>query len=448
MNWSIPQYSFCLQTWLFTVIHFQVQAVNYLTALQYLFICIVTCCSVSGTVPCVRLTSADCFVLYWHCCIIIDYSQLQGVNGNVAAILYIVCKFMNTHCKIIVGYTIYIPSVSITFTDRLGELCSCSLTTNSIQCQLQCAYWADVHVNQVAWISTVLIQFILNVCYGHYFLLLIASNEILHYYYYILIHRANYRYFDIGTNGQICCVANGGNQGIKSQQIVHTDCVPCLFIYYYGCIPWECYCTLARQSTAKMYTSLNIHIQGVNTRRILLDQYIWYRLCIQTYSHFASTSSQWFRVIATLVCTYCHQSIFTQIVVELQLQVLLSSMNTSQTYFVPASWQLAEIIGLVVIQFYCSIATFWSYNWWLWIYYQITLALHIYVASVIFWQVFLIAFKQLFQLVDWQVLFQFINHFLQIICSKVFLALVEQHHCAAAQIRDILTILIQQLFCS
>ena len=180
----------------------------------------------------------------------------------------------------------------------------------------------------------------------------------------------------------------------------------------------------------------------------MLDQYIWYRLCIQTYSHFASTSSQWFRVIATLVCTYCHQSIFTQIVVELQLQVLLSSMNTIQTYFVPASWQLAEIIGLVVIQFYCSIATFWSYNWWFWIYYQITLALHIYVASVIFWQVFLIAFKQLFQLVDWQVLFQFINHFLQIICSKVFLALVEQHHCAAAQIRDILTILIQQLFCS
>ena len=245
--------------------YFQVQAVNYLTALQYLFIYIVTCCSVSGTMPCVRLTSADRFVLYWHCCIIIDYSQLQGVNGNVAAILYIVCKFMNTHCKIIVGYTIYIPSVSITFTDRLGELCSCSLTTNSIQCQLQCAYWADVHVNHVAWISTVLIQVILNVCYGHYFLLLIASNEIFHYCYYILIHRANYRYFDIGTNGQICCVANGGNQGIKSQQIVHTDCVPCLFIYYYGCIPWECYCALARQSTAKMYTSLNIHIQGVNT---------------------------------------------------------------------------------------------------------------------------------------------------------------------------------------
>ena len=304
-----------------------------------------------------------------------------------------------------------------------------------------------MHVNHVAWISTVLIQFILNVCYSHYFFLIVAGNEVFHHCNYILVHWANYRNLNIRAYGQVCCVAYSSNQGVKSQQVIHIDCVPCLFIYYYGGVPWECHCGLAAQLTAQLYVVDQVEIQCVDARCILLNQCIRDRLCIHTHFHLACTGSQWLAVLAALVCANSNYGVSTQIVVELQLQVFVSSVNTIQTYFVPTSWQLAEVVCLGVIQLYSSPATFWCLRNSIFLYYQVTLALHVHVASVILWQEFLEAFKQLFQLVDWQVLFQFVNHLLQVSCSKVFLALVEQHHCATAQIRDILTILLQQLLC-
>ena len=304
-----------------------------------------------------------------------------------------------------------------------------------------------MHVNHVAWISTVLIQFILNVCYSHYFFLIVACNEVFHHCNYILVHWANHRYFDVCTYGQVCCVAYSSNQGVKSQQVIHIDGVPCLFIYYYGSVPWECHCGLAAQLTAQLYVVDQVEIQCVDARCILLNQCIRDRLCIHTHFHLACTGSQWLAVLAALVCANGNNCVCTQIVVEIQLQVFVSSVNTIQTYFVPTSWQLAEVVCLGVIQLYSSPAAFWCLRNSIFLYYQVTLALHVHVASVILWQEFLEAFKQLFQLVDWQVLFQFVNHLLQVSCSKVFLALVEQHHCATAQVRDILTILLQQLLC-
>ena len=194
-----------------------------------------------------------------------------------------------------------------------------------------------------------------------------------------------------------------------------------------------------------MYVVDQVEIQCVDARCILLNQCIWDRLCIHTHFHLACTGSQWLNVIATLVCIDGYDSISTQIVVEIQYQVLACSTNTVQTYFVPTGWQLAEVIGLGVIQFYSSPTAFWSFrNNSIRIYHDFACSLHTHVAGVILWQIFLVAFVQLFQLSQWEVFLDTLNHFFQVVDSNVLLEFVFECQCYAACIWQELAVLLEQ----
>ena len=116
-------------------------------------------------------------------------------------------------------------------------------------------------------------------------------------------------------------------------------------------------------------------------------------------------------------------------------------MNIVQTHLIPTSRKFAQVISLIVIQKHSRITTFWS----LWdsviLYYQVTFALNVHVAGIIFWEILFQALEVLLKLLDWNILLAIVNYLQHIILRDVFSHVLQHHTC----IWQILLIVIENL---